>query len=252
MEKTESQVRNKTCTKCGVILPAVIGNFYKDRHKADGLSSSCANCCRKQKRETFINITSPKHKEQRRLKREMYLKSEEYQIFLQKSKEKVLLSKKRYRDKNREQLNEKARNSVKKKPSPEKIKQYKKREYDKMMSNPLKKHIHYTRVRINDCLKNGKDFSVRNIILFTREDFINHISSLFSEGMTWDNYGKNGWHIDHIKPLASFNLLDVDELKEALSLSNLQPLWSGENCSKGSFYNGVRYKFQEVDLREKK
>jgi len=33
-----------------------------------------------------------------------------------------------------------------------------------------------------------------------------HLESLFKEGMTWENYGINGWHIDHIMPCSSFNL----------------------------------------------
>ena len=29
-----------------------------------------------------------------------------------------------------------------------------------------------------------------------------HIESLFEEGMTWDNWSVNGWHIDHIIPFS--------------------------------------------------
>jgi hypothetical protein len=240
--------KNKICTKCGTSLPALIGNFYKDIQKKDGLSSSCADCCRKRKYETFINITSEKLKEERRLKKETYLKSDEYQMFLAKSKEKEKIRKKRYRDKNREILNQKARLSIKKKPSPEKIKEYKKKEYEKIKANPLKKHIHYLRVRMNDCLKNKKQFSVNDVICYNHEEFLNHITSLFTEGMSWENYGKKGWHIDHIRPLASFNLENIEDVKRAFSLQNLQPLWSSENCSKGSLYEGIRHKTEKAAL----
>lgn len=55
--------------------------------------------------------------------------------------------------------------------------------------------------------------------------------------MTWKNYGKK-WHIDHIKPLASFNLTDEKQLKEALHYSNLQPLWKLDNLRKSNkFYD---------------
>ena len=52
--------------------------------------------------------------------------------------------------------------------------------------------------------------------------------------MGWDNYGE--WHVDHIRPIASFNFESVDcaEFKECWSLDNLQPLWAFDNLSKGT------------------
>jgi len=60
------------------------------------------------------------------------------------------------------------------------------------------------------------------------------LEAKFKEGMTWENHGE--WHIDHIKPCASFNLLDEDEQKKCFHYSNLQPLWSFENLIKGCKY----------------
>lgn len=60
------------------------------------------------------------------------------------------------------------------------------------------------------------------------------LESQFQEGMTWDNYGVKGWHIDHIKPLASFDLSNPEELKKACNHKNLQPLWAEDNFKKGS------------------
>jgi len=53
----------------------------------------------------------------------------------------------------------------------------------------------------------------------------------FQEGMTWDNYGE--WHIDHVKPLNSFDLTDREQLLEACNWYNLQPLWAKDNLKKG-------------------
>lgn len=58
-----------------------------------------------------------------------------------------------------------------------------------------------------------------------------HIESLFKEGMTWDNHGMYGWHIDHIRPVSSFK---EDEIHLMNHISNLQPLWADENWEKGS------------------
>lgn len=60
------------------------------------------------------------------------------------------------------------------------------------------------------------------------------LESKFKDGMTWKNHGE--WHIDHIKPCASFNLLDEEEQKKCFHYTNLQPLWASENLSKGCKY----------------
>src|SRR3990167_5431308 len=61
-----------------------------------------------------------------------------------------------------------------------------------------------------------------------------HIESQFQPGMSWQNYGK--WHVDHIRPLSSFDLIKPSEQKEAFYYKNLQPLWAFENLSKGAKY----------------
>jgi hypothetical protein len=53
---------------------------------------------------------------------------------------------------------------------------------------------------------------------------------LFEKGMTFDNYGE--WHIDHVKPCASFNLENEDEIKECFNWKNLRPCWKEENLKK--------------------
>lgn len=63
-----------------------------------------------------------------------------------------------------------------------------------------------------------------------------YFESKFNDGMNWDNYGRNGWHIDHIKPLALFNLTDEKQLAEACHYTNLQPLWAKDNYAKNAKY----------------
>lgn len=52
--------------------------------------------------------------------------------------------------------------------------------------------------------------------------------------MSWDNYGLRGWHIDHIRPVASFDLTDEKQLYECFNYKNTQPLWAEDNLKKGS------------------
>jgi hypothetical protein len=57
-----------------------------------------------------------------------------------------------------------------------------------------------------------------------------HLESKFQPGMSFSNYGK--WHIDHIKPCASFDLSKSSEQRKCFNYLNLQPLWAEENFKK--------------------
>lgn len=61
-----------------------------------------------------------------------------------------------------------------------------------------------------------------------------HIERKFQEGMTWDNYGK--WHMDHIRPCASFDFSIAEEQHKCFHYTYLQPLWAADNLRKGAKY----------------
>ena len=80
----------------------------------------------------------------------------------------------------------------------------------------------------------AKSDNIMALIGCTTEQLKQHLEAQFVEGMTWDNYGFDGWHIDHIKPCASFDLTDPEQQKLCFHYTNLQPLWAEENLSKGA------------------
>jgi len=61
-----------------------------------------------------------------------------------------------------------------------------------------------------------------------------HLERQFLSGMSWGN--RSEWHIDHIRPLASFSFEAVDDpdFKAAWALTNLRPLWGADNIRKGA------------------
>jgi len=88
------------------------------------------------------------------------------------------------------------------------------------------------RKRIKNVLKgNPKSLSLTKSLGCTYKELKLYLESLFQPGMTWQNYGK--WHIDHIRPCASFDLSKPEEQLKCFHFSNLQPLWAEENLSKG-------------------
>lgn len=66
------------------------------------------------------------------------------------------------------------------------------------------------------------------------DELKNYLESQFETGMTWDNYGLHGWHIDHILALSKFDLTNREEFLIAVHYTNLQPLWAKVNWSKGN------------------
>ena len=64
------------------------------------------------------------------------------------------------------------------------------------------------------------------------QELKDHLESQFQSGMTWDNWSRDGWHIDHIHPLSKFDLSDPVQLRQACHYTNLQPLWASDNLAK--------------------
>ena len=95
--------------------------------------------------------------------------------------------------------------------------------------------LHNLRNRLYHSLKgNRKSDTTMNLVGCSREKLKAHLESKFKDNMSWANYGK--WHIDHIKPCASFDLSKPEDQKECFHYTNLQPLWAIENITKGSKY----------------
>jgi len=78
----------------------------------------------------------------------------------------------------------------------------------------------------------AKSHKTERLVGCSIEHLRKHLEAQFTDGMTWDNHGE--WHIDHIKPCASFDLTDEGQQLECFNYANLQPLWANENLSKGA------------------
>ena len=91
------------------------------------------------------------------------------------------------------------------------------------------------RGRLYDALKGKtKNGSAVRDLGCTIDEFRAYIEDQFLPGMTWNNRSVTGWHLDHIRPLASFDLTDRKQLLQACYYTNYQPLWAEDNLRKGA------------------
>lgn len=120
--------------------------------------------------------------------------------------------------------------------------------------NPDKKNRYY-RKYINKRLKNDEDFKMRKKLgrrvrdalkriggeksgrtmqlIGCSVDYLRkHLENQFQPGMNWQNWTTDGWHIDHIRPCASFDLTDPAQQAQCFHYTNLQPLWAKDNLAK--------------------
>lgn len=112
----------------------------------------------------------------------------------------------------------------------DKIRKYNQKHYQNSIQYRL---AHILRARVRDAVKREhKSLRTKELLGISIKDYKDYLENLFIEGMTWANYGE--WEIDHIKPLASFDLTqEVDQLK-AFHYTNTQPLWYPTNRKKSA------------------
>ncbi len=95
------------------------------------------------------------------------------------------------------------------------------------------KIINRLRKRLYMCVRqNQKSGSALKLLGCSLDDFRIYIESRWEIGMTWENYGKHGWHFDHIMPCAIFDLSKPDHQKRCFHFSNIQPMWANDNWCK--------------------
>jgi hypothetical protein len=118
--------------------------------------------------------------------------------------------------------------------------------YHTRKHDPIWKMQRQVRIRIYNAIKNAKALKRGRSAVLVGCDAMTlrrHIESQFKDGMKWENHGQ--WHIDHIRPVASFDLTTEFGQLSAFNYTNLQPLWAWENLSKNSRYGGIRHTFRK-------
>ena len=212
----------KYCNKCKKDLS--VDCFYSDKSTKDGLHYYCKECLK-----ISHKLYNDKNKISLSKKKKDY-----YNLNKNKFREYYKTNKKRINSNNKNWMKEN--------------RDYRK-EYDRLYKSNKRKNDEEYKLKIKLRNKLKKILIIRNIKKKNKtKDLIGcslselklHLESKFQHGMSWNNYGE--WHIDHIKPCASFDLTDTEQQKQCFHYTNLQPLWGRENESKGSLYEGKRHR----------
>jgi hypothetical protein len=182
----------KKCKKC---IEKPLAEFSKSKANKDGLQNLCKECSRKASHDY---ASKNKDLESQR-KAEWYLRN----------KERVLNKSKRWNFANRSKINA--------------------NKYRRYHTDVNFKLADILRSRITKFLRHGK---VLTALGCSVEELKRHLESRFQPGMTWENWSKTGWHVDHVKALSKFNLMDPVEFAKASHYTNLQPLWAEDNHRK--------------------
>ena len=237
----------KTCSKC------------KQDKAAEDFCKGRPECkeCRKEYKKAYYEQNREKIKERKKAYRKQ--NSEKIKAYYEQNREKIKAWReqnaekikerhKAYREQNREKIKE--RKKAYRKQNAEKLKgqmkAYHKQNRDKARiyqrnkrkTDPNFRLANNLRGRVRQAL-NGKGKSKNTLkllgcsVVFLKK----YLENQFQAGMSWNNYGYNGWHIDHILPCASFDLSDPKQQQKCFHYSNLQPLWAKDNISKGAKIN---------------
>lgn len=212
-------------------------NYYEDNKEKIIIKSKAYAKDNKDKIFSYKKAYREVNKEKLKIVKKTYYKTNKNKIkaYLEANKDKIKLINKAYYEVNKDKR--KAYYDSNK----DRIKAYYEVNKDKINShrnNRLKTDIQFKlksslRSRLNSAINNNyKDGSAVRDLGCTVEQLKQHLESKFQPGMSWDNWTTDGWHIDHIKPLASFDLTDRKQLLEACNYTNLQPLWAKDNLIK--------------------
>jgi hypothetical protein len=235
----------KQCKRC--TIKKSLDQFGDNKHNKDAKSSYCKECERlrgieyRNKNREKVNQSA---KNWRNNNPEDYKKTIEK--YLEKNpnmtateRTKIYRQDINYREKEKKRLKDNYKNNVE--TLREKNKKYyhenKKliRKKNNEWKNNKRKTDGFYRMKINlrHRLRNylfeeSKSKRTYDIVGLDKLEFKSYVESKFTEGMTWENYGK--WHLDHIIPLCQ-----AKDNNDALLLNhytNLQPLWAEDNLRK--------------------
>jgi len=204
----------KKCTKCGEMKGYEL--FNKHSGKKDGFASNCKEC-EKQSRIDRADKIREYNKSEGGKKRT--------KTYKEKNKEKSSEYQKKY--------NSNLEPEVRRKRDREYMRKRKERDFIFKMAQGLGSQLTQA-YKSGGFKKPEKKKSMEDILGCSWEYFVEHMRSMYEEGMTDENNTRGGWHIEHILPKSLAYGESIEKLYELFHYTNLRPLWEKENLSKSN------------------
>ena len=209
----------KICKKCNI--KKSLDEFHNLNSSKDGKQSKCKVCVSKIQKNYRINNQDKIHEYKKN-----YNQSENGKLVNKNYRKKYYLENKEIENKRSNEWN--------------KLNREKMRDYNNKYSKEYRKNnpeLHAWRNLINNYLRRvgkSKEGHTIDLLGYSILELKEHISSLFTDGMSWENYGE--WHIDHIKPVISFPKNTPPKIVN--ELKNLRPLWKTTRKINDVIYEG--------------
>lgn len=261
----------KLCKKCGATK--TLDSFHRNKFSADGRDSRCKECKNGYyqahrdeilaERKTYAQANREIIAERKRVYRQRNPEAyrESNRKYYKKNKNIISHKSRAYYEANKDWIRERGKDYYER--NKERIASYAKiyysvnREYikartrrwymenrerlieqssdykaKKRKTDPHFLMLERVRARIKNAIKSK--WRTTELLGCTGKEAYEHLVSKFTDGMTEEAFMDGEIHIDHIKPCASFDLTDPQQQKECFHYTNLQPLWAGDNLSKGA------------------
>ena len=249
---------HQECNKCHEMKPH--SAFAKHKKSKNGLKATCKPCLNQENKIYYQN-----NRARIREKQDLFYRQNKDRILqyharhyqknkfridqrnklwhqkngkknYQKNKSKILSRDKEYRKKNKDLIRK--RQTLYRQKNGARIYQY--------VKNKVRIDVNFKlslllRKRIQQALKSKsivKQNRSNELLGCKIEQYKSHLESTFQQNMSWQNHGE--WHIDHIKPIASFDLTDAEQQKLAFNFKNTQALWKADNLSKGAKIDWIK------------
>jgi|14BtaG_2_1085337.scaffolds.fasta_scaffold49201_3 hypothetical protein len=190
----------KHCKRCDTTK--TVDQFYKDKSSKDGLQFKCKAC---------VKAYSEANSEEIAIYKKAHYAA---------NREAVRAKHKAYYQENKEVLKERSA-------------EYKR---NRLADDPTFRRVGNIRSNLRGILRGtGSHQPTLDLLGCTGPEWRVHLESLWTEGMSWDLYGKGDgkWEIDHVLPVSSFDQSDLEQRKICWHFSNTQPLWHVDNVRKG-------------------
>ena len=223
-------------------------NYYKNNKEKINQASKIYYENNKEKisERRRIRYLNNKEKELEQQKKYRENNREKYKelakIYYDMNQEKIKNKRKIYHKNNKEKINNRIRIWGEKNRE-RRIEYLKRYRYNRYRADPNFKLRQNLSRRVRQELKKHVLKKTQSTLLYvgcSMEQLKKYLESKFEEGMTWDNWSVDGWHIDHIVPCSSFDLTKEEEQKKCFHYTNLQPLWAKDNLEKSNKLDWVK------------